>query len=513
MSPVFSSSSAWKHFQPARAIRAILALGLLLAIPATALAKNFALLVGNSKYSIGSLDNPANDAHDLARLLKEVGFDTVVRLDSDEEGMKAAIRDFGARLRNNDGIGLFFFAGHGVQVNGENYLLPVGYPFRSEADVEKAGVPANMVLRYMEDSRNRVNVVVLDACRNNPFIKTRSLKSRGLAPMDAPSGSLVAFSTAPGTEASDGSGRNGLYTKHLMANLKVPGLTVEQVFKRTREGVETESQRDMGQRQSPREESSLKGGDMYFLPPPADAARVDQSAVELAYWNSIANSSNSADFDSYLGLYPNGKFATLARNRLQAAKAAPHLAKADSRTPDESRPPPAFADPAPRPTVAKAPSGGVFGTGGGFRFSDNEGENTVKAAEFLSISCRDHIRNKRVRVQLDDRSGGAASIRQALEARLRSVGLKVAAGKEATDLILRGVVEASRSVNPLLGINEVDIAGDFSLALPGGGTLSATAVDAGSFAGSNSRPALRALWEEKSEEVVGNLFGNYCKDQ
>ena len=294
---------------------------LAMVVSAPALAKNYALLIGNSNYSIGALDNPANDANDLANTLRSIGFDTMVRVNVDAEGMRNLIRDFGSKLKNNDGIGLFFFAGHGVQVNGENYMLPVAFPFKNEQDVEKNGVQANMVLRYMEDSKNRVNVVVLDACRNNPFIKTRSLKTRGLAPMDAPSGSLVAFSTAPGTEASDGSGRNGLYTKHLMANVKVPGLTVEQVFKRTREGVENESEREIGRRQSPREESSLKGGDMYFVAPVAKKeGGASAEEVELAYWNSIANSNNPADFESYLSQYPNGKFSALAQNRLKVAR-------------------------------------------------------------------------------------------------------------------------------------------------------------------------------------------------
>ena len=209
-------------------------------------AKNVALLVGNSSYSLGQLDNPANDARDLANVLRSLGFEIVIKIDADATTMMAAIRDFSERLKNNDGIGLFYYAGHGVQVNGENYLLPVGFPFRNEQEVEKVAVQANTLLRYMEDSKNKVNVIILDACRNNPFIKTRALKSRGLAPMDAPSGSLVAFSTAPGTEASDGSGKNGLYTKHFMSNIKVPGLTIEQVFKRTREGVENESERELG---------------------------------------------------------------------------------------------------------------------------------------------------------------------------------------------------------------------------------------------------------------------------
>ncbi|MEW6165610.1 MAG: caspase family protein [Pseudomonadota bacterium] len=493
-------------------------MGSLLLTGSSVWAKNYALLIGNSNYSIGQLDNPSNDARDLARVLKDIGFETSVRLDGDAEGMKAAIRDFGAKLSNNDGIGLFFFAGHGVQVNGENYLLPVGYPFRSEADVEKAGVPANLVLRYMEDSKNRVNVVVLDACRNNPFIKTRSLKSRGLAPMDAPSGSLVAFSTAPGTEASDGSGNNGLYTKHLMANLKVPGLTVEQVFKRTREGVETESEREIGRRQSPREESSLKGADMYFVPPPeGGAGTANAAAVELAYWNSITSSTNPADFESYLNQYPQGQFAALARNRLQALRNSQTAARGESRAATEGTvassaggSAPAFAP--PRPQVAARPASGVFGSSSGFKFSDHEGGNAIKAAEFLSISCRDVIRNKRVRLQLDDRSGGGAVVRQSLEGKLRSVGVKIAAGKQAADLIVRGVIESSQGVNRMLGINEVDLSADFTLLLSNGNAVAAASASGGSFAGGNTKQAIRALWDEKSEEVIGQLFNDYCAE-
>jgi len=494
-----------------RRVAGLLFAGLLLVVTPT-WAKNIALLIGNSKYSIGPLDNPANDANDLARTLKDIGFETIVRLDADAEQMKAAIRDFSNKIKNNDGIGLFFFAGHGVQVNGENYLLPVGYPFRSEADVEKAAVPANMVLRYMEDAANRVNIVVLDACRNNPFIKTRSLKSRGLAPMDAPSGSLVAFSTAPGTEASDGSGRNGLYTKHLMANIKVPGLTVEQVFKRTREGVEAESEREIGRKQSPREESSLKGADMYFVPPPRGMGSSDATAIELAYWNSIAHSSNPADFESYLNLYPQGKFADLARNRLTAARQT-QLAHAESRAAGDVRPAGGTAAPAPHApmqTAAVRPSGGVFGTGSGFRFSDHEGDNAIKAAEFLSISCRDLIRNKRVRVELDDRSGSGATARTSFEGKLRSLGLKVAASKEAADWIVKGVIETERSFNRMLGIDEVTLEADFRLMSPRGGTIAAAAVSGASFSGSNTRQTIRAVWDEKSEEVVGRLFSDYC---
>ncbi len=499
-------------------LRLLARIGLVVLLTASPLAaaKNYALLIGNAAYTgIGKLDNPVNDATDFGRVLRDIGFEVKVLTDQDQQAMMQAVRDFGERLRNNDGIGLFFFAGHGVQVDGENYLLPVGVPIRNEDEVKKNAVPANLVLRYMEDSKNRVNVVVLDACRNNPFIKTRSLKSRGLAPMDAPSGSLIAFSTAPGTEALDGEGRNGLYTKHLMANAKVPGLTVEQVFKRTREAVEIESERIAGKRQSPREESSLKGADMYFVPPPKTAGGADPAAVELAYWNTIANSDNPADFDSYLAQYPNGKFVELAKNRLQTLRGQQiAMVRSETRTADatDSAPPaarPAAPAYAPSPLAAARP-GAVYGSPRKFSFSDEE-EASVKAAEFLSIACRDMIRTKRVAIQLDDRSGGGDMIRSALESKLKSIGVKLAANKTGADFVVRGKITGTQGVNRLLGINEVDLTADFTLLLKNGNAVAATSVYGSSFAGSNRQQAMRVLWDEKSEEVIGRLFGDYCE--
>lgn len=475
-------------------------------------AKNYALLIGNSAYSIGALDNPANDAHDLAGVLKSTGFETTVILNQDAEAMRQAIRDFGEKLRNNDGIGFFFFAGHGVQVAGENYLLPVGFPFRNENEVQAHAVSANLVLRYMEDAKSRVNVIVLDACRNNPFIKTRSLKTRGLAPMDAPSGSLVAFSTAPGTEASDGSGRNGLYTKHLMANLKVPGLTIEQVFKRVRESVENESEKEIGRKQSPREESSLKGGDIYFVPPKAAAgAAANAEAVELAYWNSIANSTSTADFESYLAQYPQGRFAELARNRLKAVKSAGTVARAETRGDMQ-------APAAPGP-VAMARPGKVYSSAGSFSFEDRA-DAPMRAAELISISCRDLIRDKRVRLTIEEKGGIAqqsrSAFRAAIEERMKAIGVRVAASGGA-DLLMRGTIEAAAGANPVLGIGEVDLDADFSLSSANGKRLAQASASGGAYAGRHTKGSVKGaaqgIWEEKSEEIVGKLFRDYCADR
>ena len=279
--------------------------------------KRIALLIGNSNYDSAPLSNPTNDVKDMGNALKAAGFEIVLKEDLDAEGMKSSIRDFGERMKKTkDAAGFFFFAGHGIQVNGKNFLLPVGRKYKSEKDVEENGLEINYVMHRLEDASNRISVVILDACRNNPFFnrKSQSYGSKGLAPMDAPSGTLVAFSTAPGTEASDGSGRNGLYSKHLLSNIRIPGLTIEQIFKRTREGVERES----GGNQSPREESSLKGDDFFVFPldGAVSVSPVIGNTAEFAYWETIKQSNFANDFKAYLKDFPQGTFVSLAQNRV-----------------------------------------------------------------------------------------------------------------------------------------------------------------------------------------------------
>lgn len=279
--------------------------------------KRIALVIGNANYANAPLVNPINDARLLHSTLSSLGFEVIQHTDLDAEGMKTAIRDFGSRLRDTPGsAGLFYFAGHGVQFKGVNYLLPVGGTYASETDIENSAVNADSVLRRVQEGGAKIAFVVLDACRNNPFGSTvsRSLRpsSGGLARMDAPSGTLIAYATAMGSVASDGTGNNGLYTQHLVKNMKVPGLSAEQMFKRTREGVELES----ANAQSPREESSLKGADFHFLPV-TEGRKINPELIELAYWESIRTSQDASDFALYLRDYPNGKFATLARQNQQ----------------------------------------------------------------------------------------------------------------------------------------------------------------------------------------------------
>jgi len=222
-----------------------------------------ALVIGNSAYRNQPLRNPANDATLMAQTLSALGFRVKQVTDADQKTMKRAIRDFGRDLRQGgeNTVGLFYFAGHGVQVRGENYLIPVGAQIEVEADVDIEGIEASDLLRQMEFAGNGLNIVILDACRNNPFARSFRSGTRGLAKMDAPAGSLVAYSTAPGQVALDGDDRNSPYTQALVEKMRSPGLPIEQVFKQVRVRVMADSV----QKQVPWESSSLTGN-FFFAP-------------------------------------------------------------------------------------------------------------------------------------------------------------------------------------------------------------------------------------------------------
>ncbi len=244
----------------------LLFLGGLLSAPSVlAQERRTALVIGNSDYHIAPLANPVNDATDMAATLERLGFQVDLRLNLDRKGMRAAIREFGNKLKQG-GVGLFYYAGHGVQVEGRNYLVPLGTEIRAADEVVDEAIDAGLVMRKMESAGNPVNIVILDACRDNPFVRDFRSLERGLAKMEGPLGSLIAYATAPGDTALDGEGRNGLYTKHLLTAMTEPGLSIEQVFKRVRNGV----RRETGGEQIPWEESSLTG-DFYFIPPSEDA--------------------------------------------------------------------------------------------------------------------------------------------------------------------------------------------------------------------------------------------------
>ncbi len=220
-----------------------------------------ALIIGNASYATAPLVNPANDAQAVAQVLAKAGFTVDLKLNATQKQMQEAVTAFGDRLKAG-GAGLFYFAGHGVQIKGRNYLLPVGSEIQREDEVAYKAVDVQQVLDKMETARNRINMVILDACRDNPFARSSRSSGGGLSQLDAPIGSLVAFATAPGSVASDGRNANGLYTQHLLANIEKPGSAIEEVFKRVRLGVRLDSNGS----QVPWESTSLEG-DFYFFPP------------------------------------------------------------------------------------------------------------------------------------------------------------------------------------------------------------------------------------------------------
>ncbi len=222
--------------------------------------QKLALVVGNSNYPDAPLSNPVNDARAMTIALRELGFTVITRENANLRSMQSGIREFGDKLRAG-GVGVFYYAGHGMQIKGNNYLIPIGSTIEREDEVAYGSIDAQAVLDKMDSAGNGSNFMILDACRNNPFIRNTRSGKAGLAQMDAPVGTLVSFATSPGAVASDGDGVNGLYTTHLLDALKQPGLKAEDVFKRVRAAV----RRDSKGAQVPWEATSLEG-DFYFRP-------------------------------------------------------------------------------------------------------------------------------------------------------------------------------------------------------------------------------------------------------
>ena len=230
--------------------------------------RKIALVIGNAAYEKGALENPVNDANLIAESLEKLNFEVFLYTNlATEDEMLDAIKDFG-RKRKDYEVGFVYYAGHGIQLNNENYLLPVSEEFEYEEDVEDNGVSMQRVLRYLESTReNQLNFIVLDACRDNPFEsnwnKTRSIKGGGLAKMPPPTGSLIAFSTDHGQTAADGDGDNSLYSKILAEKILEENVSITQVFQNVRTEV-LKISKSRGYTQSPVEESKLTGEVFYM---------------------------------------------------------------------------------------------------------------------------------------------------------------------------------------------------------------------------------------------------------
>ncbi|MCB5205122.1 caspase domain-containing protein [Neorhizobium sp. T786] len=291
-----------------------------------ALAENrVALVIGNSAYQhVPVLTNPENDAGDMAMKLQGLGFDVVIGRNLDLVGVKETVREFAMKLEGAD-LALFYYAGHGLQVNGRNYIAPVDALLRSHIDLDFETVPMDLVLAAMERA-TQVNLVFLDACRDNPLadnlarsMGTRSSSvSRGLAKIGGGVGTLIAFATQPGNVALDGTGRNSPFTAALLRNLGKPGRDITRELIDVRREVLLATQG----RQVPWDSSSLTGEVVLrqsLLDDNADGTSpvMRQKAAEIAYWETIRLSQDRALFDAYLVQYPDGVFASLAKAKIQ----------------------------------------------------------------------------------------------------------------------------------------------------------------------------------------------------
>ena len=286
------------------------------ALPVVNTLPRFALVIGNGRYKEVPLKNAPNDARAIAEHLKGMGFEVTLRLDASRSEMVETIRAFGKTLAARKGVGLFYFAGHGAQLAWRNYLIPVDAVIRSVAEVEKQAVDMDMLLESLTRARNPMNLIILDACRDNPFGGDVQFEQKGLSQVDAPPGTILAYATAPGNVAADGTGENGLYTTFMLKEMQAPAAKIEDVFKRVRLNVRRQSR---GQ-QIPWESTSLEE-DFYFLPPREIRKATLQDAdaqfeQELALWENIKSSTEPAPLEDYLRRYPSGKFSELAQFRL-----------------------------------------------------------------------------------------------------------------------------------------------------------------------------------------------------
>lgn len=297
--------------------------------------KRIALIIGNATYKAAPpLANPTNDAKAMAELMKDLGFELVGKqalLDADKNQIERAIREFGTLLRREQGVGFFYYAGHGIQVNGQNFLIPVAAKIGTERDVKYELVDMNFVLDEMSSASNRLNMVLLDACRNNPF-GTRKVRSftAGLAQVQAPNGTLIGYATQPGNVAADGSGGNSPYTDALLKVLRKPGIGVLDAFNE----VGLMVQQTTNGTQQPWMSASPIQGQFYFNPSKASEVIMQQASPEAAdvtYWESIKLSRNRTDFETYLALYPNGKFVSQANARIADIKHEQEAANESAR--------------------------------------------------------------------------------------------------------------------------------------------------------------------------------------
>ena len=340
-----------------RFLLACVMLGMAIGFPrlAGAAEQKIALVIGNSAYPPAArLRNPVNDATAMATKLRSLGFEVILKTDASQREMTRAISQFGQKLALGS-VSLFYYAGHGMQVRGKNFLIPVDAEIENEASVRSEGVDVDQVLDQLGPAR--LSMVILDACRNNPFERRFRGTGGGLAQIDAPTGTVLAYATAPDKVAADGTGSNGLYTTELLKALDTPGLRVEDVFKQVRIGVIKAS----NNQQIPWESSSLTG-EFFFRPdlrPAADNEKLRQAVqTQTELQKALDEERQKRDRDAELVRAEMEKLrAELLKLREDSVPSRPAVQASapSSATPTVAAPKPAGSPPEQRPQVALAP--------------------------------------------------------------------------------------------------------------------------------------------------------------
>jgi hypothetical protein len=462
-----------------------------------------ALIIGNSTYRQSPLRNPVNDAQAMAATLASLGF-TVVKIENASKGqMNDAVRKFGDTIKTG-GIGLFYFAGHGIQVSGQNFLIPVNANIEREDEVPAEGIEMNLVLRKMDSAKNRLNIIILDACRNNPFARSFRSSTQGLAPMDAPVSTLLAFSTAPGSVAADGTGSHGVYTDYLLRNLTEPGLKIEEVFKRTRFAVRQETRG----KQIPWENTSLEEDFFFIAPPPGTAASSAPASAEMAFWSTIKDSRNPAEFDAYVRRYPTGQFVELARQyraSLQGSRQEPSSGRSEGEKPAPPQ--------------------------GGFSFSRAEAES--RATRFakddeiqarLKAACPDPLRQRPIVIDITEESRAeglvlterSSRFAQLVGQTLQQAGLTTSVARAQGpsgpkgSYVIQGVVFSQQGANSVVRVKEASVSAELALRDPAGRIMTIVAVSGATLSGQDASASARALTKEQASDASSQLYTAYC---
>lgn len=298
--------------------------------------KRIALVIGNAAYTSSPLANPVNDARAIGKQLRALGFDVIQRENLKTREIGAVYREFRSKIQPG-ATALFFYAGHGLQFKGQNYFPAVDSDISSEEDVPLQSLNLSQILDNMEEAKAGVSLVFLDACRDNPFARRFRSASRGLAKVEAASGTLIHYATKPGSVAADGEGQNGTYTEALLAQMNEPGVPVELMLKKVSNRVVAKTKG----KQEPWVEGSLRGDFYFIFQGPTTVTVQPQTDPEAEAWSAAQGIGSQAAYEAYLDSYPKGRYAAAAKVKLadlkksEKAKPTPAPVAAPSITADD----------------------------------------------------------------------------------------------------------------------------------------------------------------------------------